>query len=184
MKVKGSAIISTLDFVNINYGKAGLKRILNVLDETDKKVLNETLFATFWYPLKTLINLSKAVDDEFGIGDLSFIRRLGSFSASHDLRTIYRIFYKIGSPQFVISRASQVFATYYDAGNLETIDSGKGFVILELIDFPEIDEVLIQRISGWIEKTLTLSGGENVKTIATIKEKAGKEYVEFNSKWD
>ena len=184
MKVKGSAIISTLDFVNINYGKAGIKRILHVLDESDREVLNETLFATFWYPLRTLINLSRAVDDEFGIGDLSFIRRLGSFSASHDLRTIYRIFYKIGSPQFVISRASQVFATYYDAGNLMAIDSGKGFVILELTDFPEIDEVLIQRISGWIEKTLTLSGGKDVKTIATIKEKAGKEYVEFNSKWD
>ncbi|MDD3628111.1 MAG: hypothetical protein PHV06_12425 [bacterium] len=183
MKVKGTALISTLEFLKNNYSREDSDKIINKLPKTDIEVLTEKIFPSAWYPFDTLINLTRTIDSIFGTGDLKIARKVGSFSADHDLKTIYKLFYKIGSPQFVISRASQVFATYYDAGKLVTIDKGKGFMLLHLNGFPQIDEVFLQRVSGWMEKTLELSGAINPQVTTTIKEDQGNKFVEFKGVW-
>ncbi|HDS08945.1 MAG TPA: hypothetical protein ENN73_01850 [Firmicutes bacterium] len=183
MNVKGTAIISTLKFLELNYSSDQLKSVMNKLSKSDRDILSEKLFPSVWYPFNTLINLTRLIDSDLGTGDLTLARKIGKFSADHDLKSIYKLFYKIGSPQFVISRASQVFATYYDIGRLETIDKGKGFMLLCLRNFPELDEIFLQRVSGWMEKTLELSGAVNPQVYTTIKEEHGKKIVEFKGAW-
>lgn len=184
MKVKGAALISTLEYMNNNASTAQREEIISELKESDLAVIQNKIFPSGWYPFETLINLTRSIDFVLGSGDLRLARHIGKFSAEHDLKTIYKIFYKIGSPQFVVSRGAQVFATYYNVGNLETLESKKGYMLLELTDFPEITEIFLQRVAGWMEKTLELSGGRGPRVTTSFKsDEQGNKIVQFKGEW-
>ncbi|MDD3628110.1 MAG: hypothetical protein PHV06_12420 [bacterium] len=183
MQVKGSAIVSSMDYILEYYGEDGLAKVLDEMEPQEKEQLSQKIFPSMWYPLSLFVNINKVTDLVYGTGDMSIVRKMGEFGAEHDLKTIYKIFYKFGSPEFIIKRASQVFSTYYDQGRLEARDSGSKFAIFELVDFPEISEVYIQRVAGWMSKTLELSGGKSPKITIARRNPSGKETVEFKITW-
>ena len=183
MKIKGSAIISTIDYIKIHFGEEGKKEIFERLPEEEQEIVNQTVFSTMWYPFSIFINLNQFTDSKFGKGDLELVRIMGAYGAEHDLKTIYKLFYRITSPQFILKRASQVFSTYYDQGHLQVLDSSSDWALIELSDFPGITEVYLQRISGWMEKTVELSGGKHPKVVAMRKSKNGNSVVEFKATW-
>ncbi|HDS08944.1 MAG TPA: hypothetical protein ENN73_01845 [Firmicutes bacterium] len=183
MNVKGSAIVSSLAYIKHYYGDSGLEKILNEMQAEESSRLREKIFPSMWYPLSLFVNINKVTDLVYGTGDLSIVRKMGEFGAEHDLKTIYRLFYKIGSPDYIIKRASQVFTTYYDQGKFVIKDSGNKYVVFELTDFPEISEAYIQRVAGWMSKTLELSGGKSPKVSIARKQVSESELVEFKVNW-
>ncbi|MCK4667657.1 hypothetical protein KAU33_12955 [Candidatus Dependentiae bacterium] len=183
MKIKGSAIISSIDYIKIHFGEEGKKEVFARLPEEEQKIVNQPVLSSMWYPLSIFINLNQFTDSIFGKGDLELVRIMGAFGAEHDLKTIYKIFYKIGSIQFILKRASQVFSTYYNQGQMQVLESSSDWGIIELSDFPDITEVYLQRVSGWMEKTIELSGGQYPKVVTIRKLKDGKSVVEFKATW-
>ncbi len=183
MKVKGSAIISTIDYIKIHFGEEGKNKVFARLPDEEQKIVNQIIFSSRWYPFSIYINLNQFTDSIFGKGDLELVRVMGAFGAEHDLKTIYKLFYRMGSPQFILKRASQVFATYYDQGRMQALDSSSDWAVIEISEFPDITEVYLQRVSGWLEKTVELSGGQQPKVVATKKIKGGNPVVEFKATW-
>ncbi len=183
MKIKGSAIISTINYIKIHFGEEGKNEVFARLPEEELNIVNQAVFSSKWYPFSIFINLNQFTDSIFGKGDLELVRIMGAFGAEHDLKTIYKIFYKIGSPQFILKRASQVFSTYYDQGNMQALESSSDYGLIELSEFPDITEVYLQRVSGWMEKTIELSGGKHPKVVTLRRSKNGKSVVEFKATW-
>ena len=125
------------------------------------------------------------MNDMLGDGGFTLARKLGANGAEKNLKGIYKIFYRIGSPEFIIKRAAKVFATYYDKGEFTTISNKDGEVRFRLTDFPDLSECWIERIAGWMEKTLELSGGKNPRALAIIKHNdSGDVYCEFTATWE
>ena len=184
MNVKGSAIISTLEYIKDKYGDAILEKIKAKLSQEERDIVEGAIVQPTWYPFSIYINLTKYMDMICGVGDLTLAKEIGRWAADHDLKTIYRVFYMLGSPQFIIKKASSVFATYFDEGSFNVVSEGKGQVTVELVDFPvEADLVFIQRITGFMEKTLELSGGKEPKAWGIVREEEGKRKIIFNAFW-
>ena len=47
---------------------------------------------------------------------------MGRFAADVNLPTLYRIFDRLGSPQFILRKAAQLWSVHYDSGKLATIE--------------------------------------------------------------
>ena len=62
MNVKGSALVSTLEFVEIKYGKDAIQKVLEKLPEEDRKILSEPIMQPIWYPFKLYIDLTEKID--------------------------------------------------------------------------------------------------------------------------
>ena len=79
-QIKGAVLKSRLAFVQENFGKDGLQRVLASLPEGDQRTL-KMLFTSNWYPFE----MGKALDDAivrvFGGGKAQFFERLGAASA-------------------------------------------------------------------------------------------------------
>ncbi len=184
MNVKGSAILSTLEFIKERFGPEAIEKIKPKLSEEERSVIEGSIVQPGWYPFSIYVNLTKYMDQIFGVSDLSLAKEMGKWAAEHDLKTIYRIFYKLGSPLFIIKQASRVFATYFDQGAFNVVSEGKGQVIVELTDFPEeADLVFIQRVSGFMEKTLELSGAKEPKAWGSSRVIEGQKKIIFNAFW-
>ena len=96
-------------------------------------------------------------------GNKKIYWEIGKFSAEHGLKSIYKIFVKVGSPKFILKLAGTILPTYYKPSSMkgELLDKNK--FKATITEFEEYNEVVEMRIGGWIEKALEISGCKNIK---------------------
>jgi hypothetical protein len=164
MKIKGVSVKTTVDFVKLKF-PAKFNEWLNALPPESSSILKNVIFANNWYPLhESVIVPMEFVAKNFYMGDkIKTAREIGIYSAEVALTGIYKVFVKIATPQFVLNRASQIFATYYDPSDIKIIESTANKAVLELSRFERKDELIMYRISGWVEKTLALTMKNPIK---------------------
>ncbi|MCK4667440.1 hypothetical protein KAU33_11860, partial [Candidatus Dependentiae bacterium] len=81
MKVKGTLISGTMNFIKTYFGESGLKTVIEKLSEEEQKVLEITIPSSMWYPYELYHNLTKATIDHFYDGDIKKARLIGEFTA-------------------------------------------------------------------------------------------------------
>jgi hypothetical protein len=162
--VKGSALASRLLWVRLNHGEAGLARVTADGSAALRAVAEAGAVHARWYPLEVFVELNTALDRLFGAGDTALIRELGRYSADANLTTIYRLFYKVGTVRWILSRGPRLWGVHYDAGSLVIRYLGAHEVELEIVDFPTPHRAHCLAVMGWAERSIELSGGEQVTT--------------------
>ena len=75
--VKGSVLLSRLDFVRAHFGEEGVARLLEALPDKDRRVVTKMLPAQ-WYPFSFGERIDAAVMKVLGGGDPATFHRLGS----------------------------------------------------------------------------------------------------------
>ena len=95
-------------------------------------------------------------------GDLSLIKELGRHGADANLTTIYRLFYKVGSTQWILGRAVRLWSAHYDTGHLEVLLHAARSAIIRIHGFAMPDIAHCLSIAGWCERSIELSGGRSV----------------------
>ncbi|MGE0090705.1 MAG: hypothetical protein AB7S50_14630, partial [Bacteroidales bacterium] len=72
---------------------------------------------------------------------------------------------------FVLSRASSIFSTYYQPSDIKVIETTDKKTVIQLSKFHPNEELIMERIAGWIEHTLeiTLKSPLKVDIENTIK---------------
>jgi hypothetical protein len=137
-----------------------------------------------WYPLALFVELNQALDRLFGAGDTALIRELGRYSADANLTTIYRLFYKVGTVRWILSRGPRLWGVHYDAGSLAVRYLGPTEVELEVVDFPTPDRAHCLAVIGWTERSIELSGGASVQTKEVACRALGDLRCRFRIKWE
>lgn len=158
MEIKGSAVKATPDFVKANYiGR--YSEWLKSLPPTSREIIEKPIYATTWYPLmESVIIPTQKVADLFYNGEhTKAAREIGRFSSDIALKGIYKFFVRISSPQFVLSRASSIFSTYYQPSDIKVIESTDKKAVLLLDKFHPDEKLIMERIAGWIEHTLEIT---------------------------
>jgi hypothetical protein len=183
-KVKGTALVATERFLRERYGDEGLKRVLAALGAEDRGAIETGLLVSTWYPMELLLRLMRTAKEQLAPADLDFFRNLGRASAEYGLTTVYRIFFKIGSPQFILSKSSRMFSSYYDTGDMQVVSIGPGHAIVELVGFEGGSTEYCERIHGWMGRTMELSGARNLRTVHPLCVHRGDAVCRHEGYWD
>lgn len=182
MLVKGAVLKPMPRFVKERY-PAQYEAWMELLTEEARTVLERGI-VTSWYPIgramieptEVLCGLVEDPADEVAW-------QLGRFSADFALRGIFRIFVRLGSPGFIVKRASHVFNTYYTNAVLRVHASGPRHVTVYLLEFPEPNHLVERRIGGYMERAVEISGGRDVRSTVVSSLAAGDERGEFHFTW-
>ena len=127
MEVKGTAIITVPLFIKDRFGEGGLNQWIGALTPEARQVYPASVLVSSWYPLKEfLIEPLHKMCDLFCAGDLKGARESGRFSADYSLKGIYRIFVKLGSPEFMLRRAGTILPVYYTPSEMKVAECRKG----------------------------------------------------------
>lgn len=183
MEIKGTAVKTTPDFVKDKFPGRFLEW-LQTMPDTSRKFFEQPIYATSWYNLiDSVIIPTKKVGDLFFDGNhVEAAHALGRYSAEIALKGIYKIFVRVSSPHFVLSRASSIFSAYYKPSEIKVTESKDKRCVLELTQFDVSEKLIMNRIAGWIEQTLEITlkralsvevnnmeNGKNLKTLITIE---------------
>ncbi len=184
-KVKGSAIKASLVYLHDHLDETGFSRVMDELEPGLKELFEGPILLSNWYEFNALTELMKhAASYPTGFTDRSIAWEMGRFSAEYGLKSIYRIFFRVADPGYIIRKASQVFAGYYSSGAMEVEKSQKGLAVLRLSDFDEPNELFCDRVRGWMERTLELCGAKNC-TVGHPKCMArGDTHCEYVGRWE
>ncbi len=181
--VKGSALSSRVLWVQLNHGAAGMNRLLPQCSADLRATIERGVAKASWYPIEQFIELITHIDRVFGKGDLSLVRDLARHGADANLTTIYRLFYKVGTTQWILGRAVRLWSAHYDSGVLEVLTRGPKTAVLKIREFQAPHLVHCMSVMGWAERSVELSGGTKVKIQETKCRTRGDAWCQIESTW-
>ena len=184
MEVKGAALVSTRDFIRRKFGEAGYKKWLTELHENIARIYSDSLLVSKWYPLKeSLTEPTQIMCDMFYGSDVKGAWETGRHSADYSLKGIYRLFVKMGSPQFIAQKASIILPLFYKPSRMSAVMLNDTSGSIKIHEFNDICDIIENRIGGWIEMALELSGCKLVHFEIAKSLASGEEYTEFIVNW-
>ena len=184
-KVKGSALKASLAFLEAKLGRDKARAVLVKLPDYDRNILESPIMQSNWYEFSLLAKLMDAAAPEIGpAGPRGLAWEMGRFSADFGLKGLYRIFLKVADPHYVIRKSSQLFTTYYDSGEMaaEQVENKRALMCLR--KFNEPNKAFCDRLCGFMERTMELSGCENVSLTHPKCLARGDSSCDFLATWE
>lgn len=183
MEVKGTAVIPSAIFVKEKFGSRYDEWLNSLSKPSSDIVKNATTLG--WYPFKeAVVEPTQKICDLFYGGKEAGAVEVGRFSADHGLNRIYKVFVKLGSPQFIITKASDIMSNYYKGCTMKVVESTKTSAVAQISDFPEMHRLAELRIVGWIERALEINGAKNIKLTVSKSVSKGDAVSELSATWD
>jgi hypothetical protein len=164
MKVKGSALKARMQYVREHGGDPATERLLAALSSEARALATDGFLPNEWYPYAVFVELCEAIDRLHGKGDQELCYELGRYACEANLPTLYRIFFKIGSIQFIIRRAALAWRVTYDTGDLKILEEGPNHVVAEIQGVPHPSRAHCLSVRGWMVRAGEISGAKHVDT--------------------
>jgi len=185
MQVKGVAIFTISHFIKNKFGEEAFKKWVDSLSPEAKLVYAGNIQPGELYPLTPIFTEPIVkICEMFFNGDYTQAAELGRFSADYSLTGIYKFFIKLGSPGYVVGKASSILLNYYQPSSMLVIKNEKNLAILHVTDFTEMHKVIEYRIAGWMKRAIELTGMKNVNINVTKSLTRGDKYTEFIGSWE
>lgn len=184
MNVKGSALRSTMTFLRERYPEDFCQKVVSTIPPAHRAILEKPIQQSGWYDATILYTLMHIIAKASNENEEDLFFRMGKQSCDDGLNTIYKIFFKVGSPTFILKHVAQVWGNYYSEGRMVLLSgtSTTAHMRLEGVQFP--DESLCHRIRGWMVRASELSGGKNVRVFHETCVHRGGTSCEWKGAWE
>ena len=183
VQIKGSAIKETIEQIKSRAGEADFQKILGLLDDETRKVLEDEIFSSTWYSLDLFTRFLEIEIKVLANGNEDMVTRGSEAVIERQLRGIYKAFVKLGSPEFVIKRIAAVHATYFQGVPIEVKLLGKGRALVKYMGFEKQHRIMGFAIVGFFKKALEISGAKDVAIYFSTPIEKDKGYSELSIAW-
>jgi hypothetical protein len=182
-EIKGTALIDTISAIKARAGEQEFTRIVNLLTGDAKSIFENQISPSSWYSLDAFVEFLETDIRETANGNREVLVARSEKVIEAQLRGVYKVFIKFGSPAFVIKRIAAVHATYFRGVNIipELDDSNEA--IIKYVGFKSQHDIMGFAIIGFFRKALDISGAKQVKVEFTIPISAGRDYAELKIAW-
>jgi hypothetical protein len=183
VNVRGTAIFARLRWLVEKHGEKAYDETLAMIEPAYAEAIRMAL-PTTWVPFDAYIAICIAMDKRYGTGDLSLCRELGRFSANANLPTLYRLFYKLGTVPYIMSKATAVWSEHYDSGTARVVEHAKGDISIIVENFATPHKAQCLSVLGWIEESVRISGARILNAAEVKCRTSGDEYCEFRGQYN
>jgi hypothetical protein len=183
VQIKGTALGSVQRYVQEHFGEEQWRALLAALTPGERQPIEGGILVSAWYPFALFIRMVQVAQAQLGTRVARLHHEMGRAAADYGLTTFHKLFYKVGSPQFIITRAAKVWRTYYTSGEMIVPVCESGHAVVELAGFEEPARELCERLPGFFERTVELSGGREVRLVHDTCVHRGGTTCRYESWW-
>ncbi len=183
MRVKGSALKARARWAH-EQGDAVWQALLEGLSPEARETTEEGFLASAWYEYELFVEICEELDRQHGQGDQQFCYQLGRWACDANLPTLYRLFFKLGNPHFIIKRAASAWRVNYDEGEVLILREQEKSVTFEIRGVPRPTRAHCLSVLGWTVRASELSGAVvDEASIKTTCQADGDEVCSFAFSW-
>jgi hypothetical protein len=183
--IKGVGVKNYISFIKETFGEEGFQKFVNSLDEQNRKILTGPIYVNNWFDIEVMVAIQKAMVTELGNGDESILINASKWNAKHALRGVYRIFFMVADPGFIIKRASALLKTHFgQEAKCELEEIAQGNVKATIWGFKKHHWPVEVGIVGWLQGTAELIGVKKADIRVSTSLREGKDYFEIRVTWE
>jgi uncharacterized protein (TIGR02265 family) len=164
--VKGSPVRSLQKFIEAELTPAQRDAVLATIPPPYVQRLRAPVLATETIPIHVLNRMAEAAANAKGEPVESFARRAGREAANDAVKGIYRFFALAMTPASLLNKASTMWSTLNNRGEMQVQNRTDRSATIKLLDYPS-ERVHCARVTGWLERMGELTGAKNVKVEQT-----------------
>lgn len=157
---KGLAVQMRLQYAEAFHGAEGRRQLLAALSPEHRALVEGHVLPHAWVPMELFLALNVAADRLFGAGDLKLCEAMGAWAAEKSLPTLFRIFYRFGTPMFIFGKAAKLWSAHYDSGRLEPVSPAPNDIRLRLHDHAHPHRAHCLSVLGWARRSAEMSGAK------------------------
>jgi len=182
-EIKGTVLIDSIKAIKARGGEAEFQKIVQQLSEEARAIFEGRISASSWYPVDAFADFLEADIRETANGVREVLITRAEKVIEMQLKGIYRVFIKYGTPMFVIKRIAAVHATYYHGIEiLPQAHEGNGATI-RYMGLRKRHEIMGYGIIGFFRKALEISGAKDIAVKFTVPISDEREYAELTITW-
>jgi hypothetical protein len=163
--VKGSPVRSLQKFLDAELTPTQREELFRGLPAEYSR-LKVPILATETVPVHMLNRLTEEAAKLRGEPVDQFARRAGREAAGDAVKGIYRFFAMVLTPPALLAKASQMWSSLYNRGEMKVENQTDRGATIRILNFPS-EVAGCSRITGWIERMAELTGVKNVSVRQT-----------------
>jgi len=180
--VKGSPVRSLQKFIDAELTPEQRETVLKSLPPEWATRFRAPVLATETVPVHMLNRFTEEAAKAKGEAVDAFARRAGREAAGDAVKGIYRFFALVMTPTALLGKASQMWSSLYNRGELRVDDQSDKSARIRLMNFPS-EMAGCSRVTGWIERMAELTGVKNIKVEQTQCYAKGAQFCEWKLSW-
>lgn len=180
--VKGSPVRSLQKFVAAELSTAQRDALLESLPPGFAVRMRGPILPTETIPVSILNRMTEEAARMKGEPLETFAKRAGREAAGDAVKGIYRFFALVLTPAALLSKASQMWTSLYNRGDLRVENQTDRGATIKLVDFPS-EAAGCARVTGWIEGMAEMTGVKEVRIQQTQCFAKGAPHCEWNITW-
>ena len=184
LHIKGTAVLDTMEAIKARAGKEELERIFAHLDEQTREILQPPISPSSWYSCAAFARFLEADIRETAGGNAEELIKRAEIVIAKQLTGIYKIFVRLGSPEFVIRRIAAVHSTYFDGVQIIPEMERPHSARIQYVGFSREHRIMGFVILGFFKKALEISGAKKVDVHFTVPIEAGEKFCELALLWE
>lgn len=184
LHIKGTAVLDTMQAIKARAGKEELEKILANLDEKTREELRQPVSPSSWYSCDAFARFLEADIRETAGGNEQELVKRAEVVIEKQLSGIYKMFVRLGSPEFVIRRIAAVHSTYFDGVQILPEMKGSNRATIQYVGFSPDHRIMGFVILGFFKKALEISGAKAVDVHFTVPIEAGGKFCELELLWN
>jgi hypothetical protein len=180
--LKGVAVLDAKNYILENFGPEGIAKVKAALSQKDCEIIyKEHLLATEWIDVGASTRHLLVFDQVLGNGDGKQARDLVYAVGRQHYKGIYKIIFKMLSPQGILQKMPLIWQRYFDKGRIEMEFPVPKLALAKLFDFPDLPLDHEYLDLPYMEVVLQLAGAKtcsskHVKCIARGDDHCVTEY--------
>lgn len=180
--VKGSPVRSLQKFLDGALSPQQREQMFAALPPEYAKRFATPVLATETVPVHSLNRLTEEAARVLNEPLDSFARRAGREAAGDAVKGVYRFFALVLTPPALLSKASQMWSSLYNRGQLLVAKQTGNSATIRLENFPS-ELAGCSRVTGWLERMAELTGAKNVSVTQTECAARGGKVCQWDLKW-
>ena len=148
-----------------------------------RQYTQKVVLASDWLPFEAVTALTEAAAEAKGEPLESFTQRAGRFAANSAVNTIYKWLAFLKTPDYVLSKASQTFSTFYNRGSMDVERLSEKNARVTLREFPA-SPAACGRITGWMMELGEMTRAPNMQVIHTECRSKGAPCCQWLISWE
>lgn len=184
LHIKGTAVQGTLAAIRTRGGEKELAKIIAHLDEETRQIFEKPISPSAWYSCDAFARFLEADVQQTAGGNEEVLVARSEAVIEKQLHGIYRIFVRLGSPEFVIRRIAAIHSTYFDGVQIIPEMKGPNRATIQYVGFSREHRILEFVIIGFFKKALEISGAKKVDACFSVPLEAGEKFCELRLIWD
>ncbi len=182
-EIKGATLLQTIEAVKARDGEDKLAAIVAQLDPDSRSVIEGRISPWDWYSLDILAAFLEADVRVTANGDREVLILRSEKVFEAQLRGMYKLFIRLGSPEYVIKRIASVHESYFRGIHfIPEFDDSKQ-ALIKYVGFQSQHDIVGYAIIGFYRKALEISGAKQVAVKFTVPISAGGKYAELKITW-